>query len=138
MTVRRPAIGFLGRFGRSSDLRQFDQALRSLDLHPNLVPEAVKITVVNLVKGVEGNSAASHHYGAAAEIIAYCMTGAETFAAGNGDALLRRVEGRVEAAIDSGDSLDARLILLALHAGVIQPSVVDRFGLVSDQDRSAD
>jgi hypothetical protein len=42
----------------------------------------------------------------------------------------------VEAALEAGDSLDARLILLTLHAGVIQPSVVDRFGLTIDQDRS--
>ena len=47
---RRSSIGFMGIFGRSADLRQLDEALRSVDLHPRLVPEAVKLTVVNLLK----------------------------------------------------------------------------------------
>jgi hypothetical protein len=34
----------------------------------------------------------------------------------------------------SGDSLDAQLILLTLHARVIQPSVVDRYDLESATD----
>jgi hypothetical protein len=34
----------------------------------------------------------------------------------------------------SGDSVDAQLVLLMLHARVIQPSVVDRFGLESAPD----
>ena len=135
MIARRPSIGFLGRFGRSSDLRQLDEALRSLDLHPGLVPEAVKLTAVKLLKEDAGKLAA-HHYRAAAEVVAYCMVGAEAFAGANGEVLSREVEGRVEAALDAGDSLDARLILLTLHAGVIQPSVVDRVGLTIDQDRS--
>jgi len=37
-------------FGRSHDLRQLDQALRSVDVHPAVVPEAVKLTIVNLLK----------------------------------------------------------------------------------------
>ena len=49
MTRRRSSIGFFGRFGRSKDLRQLDEALRALDVHPATVPEAVKLTVVNLL-----------------------------------------------------------------------------------------
>jgi hypothetical protein len=123
-------MGFLGRFGRSSDLRQLDDALKVLDLHPNLVPEAVKITVVNLMKDhAPGGDPQPRSYGAAAEILAYCMIGAEGFAGANGDEVARQVEGRIEAALKAGDSFDAQLILLTLHAGVIQPSVVDRFRL---------
>lgn len=129
---RSPAMGFLGRFGRSSDLRQLDEALRSLDVHPNLVPEPVKITVVNLLKDhMPGNDPAAHSYQAAAEIVGYCMIGAEGFAGANDEFLARRIERRIEAAIESGDSLDAQLILLTLHANVIQPSVVERFQLES-------
>ncbi len=138
MARQRSSIGFLGKFGRSTDLRQFDQALRSLDVHPNLVPEAVKLTVVNLLEDhAPGSRPAPQCYRSAAEIIGYCMIGAEPFAGANGTALVRQVERRIEAALESGDSLDARLILLALHALVIQPSVVEQFQLESEQDGSA-
>jgi hypothetical protein len=130
MMRQRPSMGFLGRFGRSSDLRQLDEALRGLDLHPNLVPEPVKITVVNLLKDHAGDTTPqATAYGQAAQIVAYCMVGADGFAGANGEAAMRGVEARIEAALKSGDSLDAQLILLTLHAEVIQPSVVERFGL---------
>jgi hypothetical protein len=94
------------------------------------VPEPVKITVVNLLKDHEGHAApAAQAYAEAAEIVAYCMVGADGFAGANGEAATQRIEARIEAALTSGDSLDAQLILLTLHAGVIQPSVVERFGL---------
>lgn len=130
MTRQRPSMGFLGRFGRSFDLRQLDDALRALDLHPNLVPEPVKITVANLLKDHAGDGTPpAESYAKAAEIVAYCMVGADGFAGANGEAATRGVEARIEAALTSGDSLDAQLILLTLHAGVIQPSVVERFRL---------
>ena len=130
MTRQRPSMGFLGRFGRSSDLRQLDDALRALDLHPNLVAEPVKITIVNLLKDQAGDRGpAMQDYAKAAEIVAYCMVGPDGFAGANGAAATRKAEARIEAALTSGDSLDAQMILLTLHAGVIQPSVVERFRL---------
>lgn len=133
MTRQRPSMGFLGRFGRSHDLRQLDDALKALDLHPNLVPEAVKITVVNLMKEhAPGGDPPPGSYGAAAGIVAYCMIGAEGFAGANGDEAVHDVEARIEAALKAGDSFDAQLVLLTLHAGVIQPSVVDRFRLEAE------
>jgi hypothetical protein len=129
------SIGFMGMFGRSHDLRALDQALRSLDLHPKLVPEAVKLTACALLKDAAGREEpAPHSYRPAAEIIAYCMIGPEAFAGANDVALALEVERRIEAALVTGDSLDAQLVLLALHARVIQPSVVERFGLTSAQD----
>jgi hypothetical protein len=76
----------------------------------------------------------SQTYGAAAEIIAYCMVGADGFGAANDAALAAEVERRMEAALASGASLDARLVLLTLHAKVIQPSVVELFQLKSDAE----
>jgi hypothetical protein len=132
---RNSSIGFMGVFGRSSDLRQLDQALRSVDLHPKLVPEAVKLTVCALLK----EQASSDYppveaYRPAAEIVAYCMVGANGFAGANEAELTLAVERRIEAAMVSGDNFDAQLVLLMLHARVIQPSVVDRFGLESAAD----
>jgi len=130
MPRRRSHFGLFGIFGRSSDLRQLDQALRAVDLHPRLVPEAVKLTAVNLLKDhAIGEEPAPQAYPAAAEILAYCMLGHDTFAGANGEALAQLTERRIDAAIESVSSLDAQLVLLTLQARVIQPSVVQHYGL---------
>jgi hypothetical protein len=139
MARRYSSLGLFGMFGRSSDLRQLDQALRSVDLHPKLVPEAVKLTVCALLKDqVDGEDPPPHAYRPAAEILAYCMIGPESLAGANDVELALAVERRIEAALVSGDSLDAQLVLLTLHARVIQPSVVERFQLESSaEDKNA-
>ena len=132
-TVQRGlSLGLFGIFGRSPALREFDRALRSVDLHPNLVPEAVKLTAVKLLQEqATGCDPAPHSYRAAVEIIGYCMIGADAFASANEPALAAEVERRIDAALKSGTSLDAKLVLLTLHARVIQPSVVAYFQLES-------
>jgi hypothetical protein len=135
MVRRNSSIGFMGIFGRSSDLRQLDQALRSVDLHPKLVPEAVKLTVCALLKDqANSDDPPAEVYRPAAEIVAYCMVGENGFAGANGTELTETVERRIEAALVAGDSLDAQLVLLTMHAKVMQPSVVQRFGLESAPD----
>ncbi len=123
-------LGFLGMFGRSRELQRLDQAVRAVGLHPLLVPEAVKLTILRLLK--EANSGASpapRAYDAAAEMLGYCMLGPQGFTEANDLRLTETTEARVEAALGAGDSLDARLVLLALHAGVIQAQVVERYRL---------
>lgn len=132
MARQRSSIGFFGRFGRSRDLRQLDEALRALDAHPSTISEAVKLTTVNLLKDQAiGAEPAPQAYRVAAEMLAYCVTGAEPFAQANGAALKDSVERRIEAAIAAEDSLDAQLVLLALQARIIQPSIVQKFELES-------
>ena len=132
MMRRYSSIGLFGIFGRSSDLRQVDQALRSLDIHPRLVPEAVKLTIASLLKeDADGAEPAPRAYRAAAEIVGYCMIGPEAFSASSDAQVALDVERRIELALISGTNLDARLVLLTLHAGVCQPSVIDRFQLES-------
>ena len=134
MTRRLSSFGLFGIFGRSEDLRQFDRALRSVDVHPRLVPEAVKLAAINLLKDhAIGDEPAPQSYRAAAELLAYCMIGPEAFAAANGEPLARQVEQRIVASLEADASLDAQLILLTLHAGVIQPGVVQAFGLASEE-----
>ena len=133
MTRRRSSFGLFGIFGRSEDLRQFDRALRSVDVHPRLVPEAVKLAAINLLKDhAIGDEPAPQSYRAAAELLAYCMIGAGALASANDDALAHLVEKRIATALEADASLDAQVILLALHAGVIQPSVVQQFGLSAE------
>jgi hypothetical protein len=132
MARRLSSIGLFGVIGRSEDLRQLDNAFRSVDLHPRLVPESVKLTVVNLLKDQAiGNEPAPQANRAAAEIVGDCMNGAGAFALANDSQLTEQVEGRIEKALQSGSSLDAQFVLLTLHAKVIQPSVVHAFGLES-------
>lgn len=130
MAQRGLSLGFFGVFGRSAELRELDKALRSVDLHPNLVPEAVKLTAVSLLKEADREPEPAA-YRAAAEIIAYCMVGSDAFASANDANLAAKVERRIEAALEPGTTLDAKLVLLTLHARVIQPSVVEDFGLES-------
>ncbi len=135
MARSRSSLGLFGIFGRSSDLRQMDQALRSVDVHPRLVPEAVKLTAVALLKDhAIGPEPAPQSYRAAAEIIGYCMVGAEGFAGANGPDLVHAAERRIEAALQAPEGLDAQLVLLTLHAKIIQPSVVHQFELDSSSD----
>ena len=53
----------------------------------------------------------------------------DDFTGDNGADLTEAVEARLEAALEAGDSLDARLVLLAPPAGGIQPWVVERYRL---------
>ncbi|MDY8109248.1 hypothetical protein U0C82_08840 [Fulvimarina sp. 2208YS6-2-32] len=135
MARRNSSLGLFGVFGRSEDLRQLDSAMRSVDLHPNTVPEAVKLTVVNLLKDhAIGDEPAPQAYRSAAELLGYCMIGADGFAGANDASLSHQVENRIEQALTHGDTLDAQLVLVTIAAKVIQPSVVERFDLTREAD----
>ena len=123
-------LGFFGIFGRSHELQRLDQALRGVGLHPRVVPEAVKLTIFKLLKEADiGTSPAPHAYDAAAEMLGFCVLGPQGFTEANDLRLTEATEARLKAALEAGDSLDARLVLLALHAGVIQVQVVERYRL---------
>ena len=109
--------------GRSTAMRALEDALRAAALHPLLVPEPVKLTVIQLHKTYGGQGAG---FTDAAQLLAYCILGHEQFADSNSVAEAGRADERVESALDEGDSLDAKLILLAFHAGLISPEVADR------------
>ncbi len=135
---RGSSIGFFGTFGRSSDLRQLDAALRAVDVHPRMVTEAVKLAAVRFIKDAHGDGEPPvAAYRRAAELIGYCVIGANAFAGANSEELLQAVEQRIEAALEFSTGLDAKLVLLTLHAKVIQPSVVEAFGLESDDPPEA-
>lgn len=129
-------MGFFGLFGRSEDLRQLDVALRGAGLHPALVPEGAKLAISNLLKDDNGgNYADPATYPHVADLIAYCLLGHDTFEGEVGPDRARQVEDRIDVALDAGEGVDADLILLTLHSKLIQPSVVDRFGLSAEKDR---
>jgi hypothetical protein len=132
MVRRRPSLGLFGIFGRAPELHQLDQSLRSLDVHPRLVPEAVKLTVISLLQDhASDGKPTPQAYRAAAEIVGYCIMGPTAFAAVGETDFVSEVERRIERALEFHATLDAKLVLLTLHAGVIQPSVVEHFQLES-------
>ena len=122
-------LGLFNLFGRSDDLKALDQALREAGVHPRTVPEAVKLTTVRLLKETRGAGARipDAAYAEAAQLLGYCMLGPNQFVASNSVREAEAVEHRLDAAIDLGSGLDAKLILLALHSGVIVSEIADRF-----------
>ena len=92
-------FGFLGRFGRARELRDLDDALRAVDLHPALVPDAVQLAAVRLMAPDKQVLDATDH-AAAAELIAYCMVGEDAFSTANDTALADATAARIERAVD--------------------------------------
>lgn len=132
MARRRSSLGFLGIFGRSGDLRELDAAMRGVDLHPALVPEGVKLTIVNLMKDHWPEEPPSQAYPPVAQLFGYCVAGPEAFERANGRDYMLEAEQRIEEALEAGDGFDAEIILLALHAKLISAEIVDRYGLSAD------
>lgn len=132
MARQKVSLGLFGIFGRSHELRELDDAFRAIDVHPRLVPDAVKLTIVGLLKDhAPDGKVTAQDARAAALLVGYCMVGAQPFSDANGSELVHGVEKRIEAALEAEDDLDAKLVLLALHARIVQPGVIDRYGLES-------
>ena len=119
-------------FGRSGDLRQLDDALRKADLHPALVPEGVKLTIVNLMNDRWPDEPPADAYQSAAQLCSYCVAGPDVFEQANGREPTLAVERRIEAALEAGDSFDAQIVLMTLHAKLINAEVVERYELRVD------
>lgn len=119
-------------FGRSGDLRQLDEALRKADLHPALVPEGVKLTIVNLMNDRWPDELPAHAYSSVAQLCGYCVAGPDVFEQANGREPTLAVERRIEAALEAGDSFDAQIVLMTLHAKLINPEVVQRYELSAE------
>jgi hypothetical protein len=131
-------LGLFGIFGRSVDLQRIDDSLRVLGLHPNRMPEAVKLTMLKQLKEEHrGQSPSAQVCARASQLVVYCALGASEFARANGAALTGAAESRLIAALEAGSGADARLVLLTLHSHVIHPSVVERFNLESEQAGSS-
>ena len=121
-------LGLFNFFGRSESLKALDQAFRSFDVHPRLIPEAVKLATIRLMQkaSAPGYAFRDADYEMAAELLCYAVLGPDQFVASNSLSRAERAEQRLEEAIYAGDSIDAQLILLAVHSGVIHPSLADQ------------
>ncbi len=121
-------LGIFGIFGRSQEMQRLDRALRAAGLHPRIGAGAVKIPTLKQVKEAS-RSVSDREIETAAELIAYCGLGANAFADANGLTRTEAVELRLVSAIEQESSLDARLVLLTLHAKLTHPSVIARYDL---------
>lgn len=135
MTRRNSSLGFLGRFGRSEDLRSLDAALRAVDVHPAMVPDAVKLTIVNLMKDQWPHAEPpASAYPPVAQLFGFCIVGPDEFARSNGPDAAGAAERRLDMALDREESFDAQLVLLALHSKLVSPKLVAQYGLSASTD----
>lgn len=126
-------FGFFGMFGRADELQALDKALGAAGLAHKAVPDAVKLAALRQLQQQSGRKhPGDAAYEGAADLLAYCLLGANGFAEAAGHSRLETVEARIDAAVASGDNLDARLLLLALHADLVQPDIVERYELQAD------
>jgi len=115
--------------GQSTAMRALDDALRASGVHPALVPEPVKLTIIQLHKKQPAHGGQNNGFAESAHLLAFCMLGHDQFRESTSAYDAAHVDHRIEAAFEDGDSLDAKLILLTLHAGLISPEVADRIDL---------
>lgn len=123
--------GLFAMFGPSRDIQRLDGAVRAAGMHPALMTQAVKLTILRLLKANASGAAgpSEHDMALAADLVVYCLNGAEDFSGTVGEARLQAVEARITRAIEQGEGTDTDLILLTLGAGLIHPAVVEAFGL---------
>ena len=122
-----------GIFGRSQELLSLDRAFRAAGLNPRGVPEAVKLTTLKRLKEASpGRTPDPLAFAAAVKLLAYCVLGREVFTQSNGADQTGSVEERLVYALETGYGLDARLVLLTLHARMIHASVVERYTLTAE------
>jgi hypothetical protein len=111
-------------------MQSLDGELRAAGVHPRTISEAVKITTLKQLK--DENGGAKPESGAiarAADLLAYCVLGTQAYDAKNGPERTQAVEARLNAAIGNGCGLDARLVLLTLHAGLTHRELIARHDL---------
>ncbi len=119
-------FGLLGLFGKSKALTALDAELREAGLHPHLLHDSVKLTLLRLVPEVPGTGH-QDRLREPARLLAYCILGPEDFREATSPDLAQAVEERLEAVLDTSDSRDAEIVLLALTTGNADPAIAARF-----------
>ena len=121
--------------GRSKEVNQFDDVLRMSGLEPEVVPFALKLATIKLLKETNSEKAFSlddEVIANVAQFISYSILGPDTYKAENGPGALETIENQLKKAIELGDNLNARVMMLALLSKVIHPKVMEKFDLSID------
>ena len=112
-------------FGPSRERQRLDLALRRYGIHPQLLADPVKLTVLRLIGRHPDEPAIER----AASLIAYCLLGPEDFAEVNPPELSAEQERRLGLALEAPQGEDARMIMLCLRSGLADGSIEARFEL---------
>ncbi len=124
-------LSIFGIRGRPKEVHYLNDAIREIGIQPSLVADSVKISVIKLLREAEGGNfkdiVASCEK--AAPMVVYCMLGRDDYEEINNGEAADEIEKRLSLAINSGDSLDAQLIMLTLFANIAHPNVIEKFDL---------
>ncbi|MBC6416398.1 MAG: hypothetical protein GDA47_01005 [Rhodospirillales bacterium] len=139
------AIDILGKlfFGSSLSLEWLDRGLEAAGLSPGGFPEPLRLAIVRLTKSALGLPQRGEPKGAAAEpliaalydsaaLFALCYQGIEGFTDHNGEAMAKSFDERLSMASDTPESLEARVVSLALLSGYAHPDIAARYELEED------
>ncbi len=134
------AMNILGKlfFGGTVSLEWLDQGLEAAGLSPGGFPESLRLALVRLTKDAMGLPQRGEPKGAAARpliealhdsggLFAFCYQGIEDAAERLGEAEARKMLARLELAAEAPESLDARIISLALLSGYAHGDISERY-----------
>ena len=139
-----PVFSFLAElFGKSREVRELDRLLRERGVNPHAVNDATKFTICKWIREILlGEEAAvepearsrlrANLQASSADLLAFCALGEEDFAKANSVELANAQEARVAAATEGANDFDAGIVMLALHAGVAHPEIVEAVEIESD------
>lgn len=131
-------FGFGGR--KRFYFKQFDVALRECGVHPLLIEDALRLTVLRMVEdfparpGVRANDRVADGMTRAGRLVALLLQGVEEMGRHVDAALLAETRGRLLAVAErpEQDGLDSRVIRLLLALARADQALLDEVGLGLD------
>jgi hypothetical protein len=124
-------FGLFGLFGKSKPLQALEAELREAGMHPQLLHDSIKLTVLRLLPE-RGRAARPDELRGAAQLLSYCILGPADFAEATSPAAAQAVERRLDAVAETPEGLDAEIVLLAIETGNCDPAVAARFEVERD------
>ena len=124
-------LSIFGIRGRPKEVHYLNDAIREVGIQPSMVADSVKIAIIKLLREAEGGNFIDivASCGKVAPMVVYCMLGRDNYEELNNGEAADQIEKRLSLAINSGNSLDAQLIMLTLFSNVAHPDVIEKFDL---------
>ena len=119
-------FGLFSLFGKSKQITALEAELREAGLHPQLLHDSIKLTILRLLPG-GGKTARPDEMRSAAQLLAYSILGPQDFAEATSEREKDAVERRLDAVLDHPGSLDAQIVLLAFKTDNAHPIIAERF-----------
>tara|TARA_B100000686_G_scaffold355057_1_gene469482 strand:- start:1129 stop:1524 length:396 start_codon:yes stop_codon:yes gene_type:complete len=126
MVFGLPLFPGLQLFGRSRKIEELCDALRASGIHPNIVPDAILITIIKLLKKHYGNDI-NPSLTSTASFFAYLLIGRESLDYSSENSSIANLENRLTTALNDSKGLDYELLALTYHSGLINPLVRKEF-----------